>query len=35
MDDGAPDDGITDTTSNKLGKCDRWRPQTWATMNTI
>ena len=35
MGDGAPDDCITDTTSNKLGKCDRGRPQTWTTLKTL
>ena len=31
---GASDDGISDQTSNKLGKCDRGRPHTWATLKT-
>ena len=35
MGEGAPDDGVTDTASNKLGKCDRGRHQTWTILKTV
>ena len=34
MSDGAPDEGNIDVTPNKLGKCDRWRIQSWATLHS-
>ena len=35
MGDGAPDDGVTDTASNRQGKCNRRRHQTWTTLKTV